>query len=591
MSLLGEIRRRKVFQVAAAYAVVAWLLIQVVGAVEEPLSLPGWLDTVVIVLLGVGFPVAVILAWAFELTPAGLVRDEGISSRPSSNRLGIEMVLGALLIIALGWIGYRELGPSDMAPRAADAAAATDIGNSVAVLPFQNLSLDPENAFFAEGIHEEVLNQLAKLSNLRVISRTSVVRFQDSDLSIPEIAGQLNVRTVLEGSVRYANKRVRIAAQLIDASTDEHLWSEIYERDMADIFAIQADIAMNIANALAAEFSPEEQANIEAVATDSTEAYELYLAALAAQRGSLERRLDLVDRALELDPEFAQAWAFKALQHLNQLLVTPESDVPAVRARAEQAAQRAITFDPGLAAAHEMLARAAAWRRDWSTAEREIRQAVAIDPDNVGYTLFLLAVGKIDEAGPHLERARASDPLNPNVTVFLAGQHLITGDTAVARAELDRGFELFGDANGNWGLGSIQLTLLELGEGGFDAFRALIRALPPAAARFSDLDDPDAVLEDLRELIATGGNFALLGVSAAVAAALGDYDLALAAEDRAISAVGTGTWDLWKPVFREMRREPGFNELVEKHGLVEYWREYGWPDLCRPLGDTDFECF
>lgn len=595
MSFWGELKRRKLVQVTAVYAVVAWLLVQIVATVETPLSLPDWFDTAVIVLLLVGFPITLIVSWAFNLTPEGLVKDESAGSAPPQNRRRIEYALIGLLAVAIAWIGYRELAPSRDASSSELASSETALPqqtNSVAVLPFQNLSLDPENAFFAAGIHEEVLNQLAKLSNLSVTSRTSVLRFENTNLPIPEIAAQLNVRNVLEGSVRYADQRVRIAAQLIDAETDEHLWSEIYEREMADIFAIQADIAVSIADSLAAEFSLEEQAELEVVPTDSIEAYELFLASVAEYRPlrpwDYERSLGLVEGALAIDPSFASAWAHKAELHLANTLTTPAGEVADLLSLAEQAAQRAVELDPGLDVARVALSRTASWVGDWRTAETQFRQVDLRGAHASRYAQFLITVGKAVEARPYVALAKANDPLNPINTVFSAGALSIGGETEAALAELERGAELFGDADGRWAAGLVGQIPDDLAEGRLDSWRSWVAENPDPP----DFDNPDALLQRARSNVEQGiGSFVGLTIDAYSAAWLGAPELALDAMDEAIAAVATASWNLWRPVLSEMRALPGFKEMVRRHGFVDYWREYGWPDLCRPLAGQDFECF
>ena len=202
MSFLGEIKRRKVFQVGAVYAVVAWLAIQVITSIETPLGLPDWVDTLVIVLLAIGLPITLVISWAFDVTPEGVVRDAGGDAPVKSGRRKIEYVLIGLLVIAVGWIGCSELGPSGQPARDL-------LPNSIAVLPFENLSPDPDNAYFAGGIHEEILNQLAKIRDLNVIARTSVLNpdFTNGSMSIPAIALALNVEIIMEGSVRYSGNR------------------------------------------------------------------------------------------------------------------------------------------------------------------------------------------------------------------------------------------------------------------------------------------------------------------------------------------------------------------------------------------------
>jgi TolB-like protein/thioredoxin-like negative regulator of GroEL len=316
------------------------------------------------------------------------------------------------LVLALGFVvvdNYVLDGPvqgvtvEEMAvpePVSPMQEARDVLQNSVAVLPFENLSLDPENAFFAAGIHEETLNQLVKLRHLSVISRTSVLRYQNSDLSIPEIAKELNVQTVLEGSVRYAGDRVRIAAQLIDAATDEHLWSEIYDRDFSDIFAIQSDIAMNIANALEAEFSLEEQASLENIPTDSPEAYALYLRAVSmpAGNGSTDSVraavLDLLNRAIAIDPTFALAYERIGRQMLvynEQIARGPVES----QALARENAEKALALDPNLGSAYVILARTHMLNKDAAGARRAFDRAMQLspnDPSVLGLTAFFDAL-------------------------------------------------------------------------------------------------------------------------------------------------------------------------------------------------------
>ncbi len=271
-SVWGEMKRRSVVKVAVAYTIVAWLLVQIIVSVEAPLSLPDWADTLVIVLLLIGFVVAIFLAWAYELTPEGVERTKPTESIPARPRRTLDIAIIALLALALGFVLLDNYVLSNR-----QAESGQFLRTSIAVLPFTNLSPDENDAYFAAGLHEEVLNQLAKLQDLSVVSRTSVLRYPDSGLSIPEIARELNVGTVMEGSVRYADDQVAITLQLIDALKDVHFWSETYAREFADIFAIQSDIAMDVANVLEAELSLEERADIARTPTDSTEAYKLYM--------------------------------------------------------------------------------------------------------------------------------------------------------------------------------------------------------------------------------------------------------------------------------------------------------------------------
>jgi TolB-like protein len=280
MSVWGELRRRNVFKVGAAYLVAAWLLAQLVGLVEEPLALPSWFDTAVLVFLAVGFPIALLLAWAYEVTPEGIKKTRHVPLEESIRGLTgqkLNYIVTGLLVLAVALLAVDSYvlrgraGPRDTENRAALQAAAEAtlappapardvLPSSIAVLQCDNFSTDPDNAFFAASLHEEMLNQLVKLRNLNVIARTSVLQYSGTERpSITQIANELRVASVMECSVAYGDDRIVISVQLINGDTGVHVWSERYNREFKDVFGIQADIAMNVANVLAVEFSAEEQ--------------------------------------------------------------------------------------------------------------------------------------------------------------------------------------------------------------------------------------------------------------------------------------------------------------------------------------------
>jgi TolB-like protein len=314
MSFWGELRRRNVVKVGVAYAVVAWLLIQVASVVLPTFAAPEWVAQSVTFLLILLLPVVLIIAWAFEITPEGIKKTAQVPLQESITHVTsqkLNYVVTTLLVLAVVFMAIdnyvldgsvRGPGRQSAAEQAAPATDGTGavgapasaqpsaaagssalvgqrprLPNSVAVLPFANMSPNADDSYFAAGIHEEILNYLAKLKSLNIIARTSMLQYADTPKTLQAIAEELNVETIMEGSVRYSANRVRVTTQLIDAATGVHLWSEAYERDFADIFAIQADIAMNVANALEAEFSEAEQQSIETAPTTSADAYALYL--------------------------------------------------------------------------------------------------------------------------------------------------------------------------------------------------------------------------------------------------------------------------------------------------------------------------
>jgi adenylate cyclase len=444
LSFWAEIKRRHVFQVAVAYVVVAWILLQVVDVVNEPLNLPDGFETVVIVLMAIGLPLALVLAWLFDLTSKGVVRTPPTDEPPAD---------------------APPAASEAPAPTTAPSAPSTPrepLRNSVAVLPLENLSPNPNDAYFAAGIHEEILNQLTKIKALSVIARTSVKKYQETDKSIAEIAEELGVGTIMEGSVRYAGARVRVAAQLIDAATAKHIWSEVYERDLADVFAIQADVATKIAAALEAELSAAERQSVEKLPTDSPEAYAAYLRALAiyqehghtvgALPGPRQTIQGHLDQAIELDPNFALAYVSRARRNASRLNQDPgvyedsESGRAELEALAIRDAEQALSIDPGVGAAHWILARIHQfnWRR--ADALAAYQRAVELSPNEpellADFAVFLTMNDRCKQSLELAAQALRLDPNNPQVHLWVSTSHRYCGDEAATRADLRRAVEL-----------------------------------------------------------------------------------------------------------------------------------------------------
>jgi TolB-like protein/Flp pilus assembly protein TadD len=495
MSFWGELRRRNVFKVGVAYLVAAWLLAQIVALIEEPLGLPEWFDTAVIVFLAVGFLVALLLAWAYELTPEGIKKTRQVPLEDSIAGLTgqkLNYIVTGLLVLAVAFLAlddYFEQGTAGGAVGGADAestvatapaAPARDVlANSVAVLQCDNFSTDENNAFFAASLHEEMLNQLVKLKNLSVIARTSVLQYSGADRpSITRIAEELRVGSVMECSVAYGEGRIVISVQLINGDTGVHIWSERYNREFKDVFGIQADIAMNVANELAVEFSTDEQQAIERAPTDSPEAYALYLQARSLEDLDNVEALALVDRALRFDAEFAEAHQLKARLLSVSLINTTGSNAIGAAERERQIelaryhADRAAELDPSLAwvagtvlnfntwrwsealAAFENAPVAAAPAPVWinsyvgahETAIGRARRAVELDPRNWN-AKFILGIalhyaGQSDEAAQVFREALALAPTVPVLRSWLAFIEIARGNPEAAAAELARAEEL-----------------------------------------------------------------------------------------------------------------------------------------------------
>jgi TolB-like protein/Tfp pilus assembly protein PilF len=455
-AFFSELKRRNVFKVAVAYGIVAWLVIQITGTVLPTFNAPQWINQVFTFFVLLGFPLALILAWAFELTPEGIKPTTAVSIEKSITRVTsrrIDFAIIALLGLALVYVVVDQYfleedtvvtsinesalpevsavtGQTEQsAPVPLVAAESERLPNSVAVLPFENLSPDPDDAYFAAGIHEEILNRLAKISDMSVISRTSMLNpdFTNGAMSIPEIAEDLNVEMIMEGSVRFANDQVRIAAQLIDARTDEHLWSEVYQRDLADVFKVQAEIATHIASALEAELTPEELSSIEKPLTDSPEAYGLYLKAMSvigdiAPFNPLEQSMEfhqLLDRAIALDPEFATAHAFKAYDYAFSLTRPwPLDEGPGIEELVELArihADTALALDPDLALAHAAYGLLYFLSKDIPRSEEAFERSLELDPN--GFDALSEYAFQKSLAGNHaeaIELAKRGIVVNPH---------------------------------------------------------------------------------------------------------------------------------------------------------------------------------
>src|SRR6516225_4840158 len=300
-----EVQRRKVYRVAAAYIVAAGFIIQIGSAVFPAWELPNWTFRLVVVLLLVGFPIALILAWAYDVTPQGIRATPTPSTPGSHRRRNVIMLIGIGVIISSA-AGFFLL------PR----VSARKIDKSIAVLPFQNLSDEKENAYFADGIQDDILTNLSKIGDLKVISRTSVNSYRDNAArNVREIGKALGVATLLEGSVRRIGNRVRVNVQLINADNDEHIWAEDYDRDLTDVFAIQTDLAQKIASALQAKLSPNEKERLDRRPTENSDAYLLYLQAhdYATQMDIFHqtslKAVPLFEQSIRLHPNFALAFA------------------------------------------------------------------------------------------------------------------------------------------------------------------------------------------------------------------------------------------------------------------------------------------
>src|SRR5213075_981742 len=310
-SFFAELKRRNVYKVAVAYAVVGWVIAQIATQIFPFLEIPNWIVRLVIILIAIGFPIALVIAWAFEATPEGIKRTEVADAMPGSAATGRKkhawiyvVVIAATISVTLFFLGRYTAGNKSVASASNELPA-----KSIAVLPFDNLSRDPDNAFFAEGVQDEILTRLAKVADLKVISRTSTQHFKSAPEDLRDVAKKLGVMNILEGSVQKAADQVRVNVQLINAMTDAHLWAETYDRKLTDIFAVESDIAKTIAETLQAKITGSEKNSIAKAPTTNPEAYELYLKGRffwnKRTGGDLHKAIGYFEQAIAMDPNYA----------------------------------------------------------------------------------------------------------------------------------------------------------------------------------------------------------------------------------------------------------------------------------------------
>ena len=464
MSLFAELKRRNVFRVGIAYLVAAWLLLQLTDVLTELLELGPEVGKIVIVLLIVGFVPALIFAWAFEMTPDGVKREKDVdrsqSVTPQTGRT-LDRAIIAMLVLVAAYFIYEARFMQRSEPAAqSEAAAVTPTAPSespatapaepvsaptasrerasIVVLPFVNMSADPEQEYFSDGLSEEILNALAGIENLRVISRTSAFAFKGKDLGIPEIARQLDVSHVLEGSVRTAGDSVRITAQLIEVDSDSHLWSEAYSRKLENIFEIQEEISRAIAGQLQVRLAGDAA---PARPTENLAAYQLYLRGRALYQGrgveQLHSAVRLLQQALELDPGFAAAEANLAAAAMVLSYNLDEGFIE-YRELSAAAAERALALDPDNGLARAVNGLMASSRLDFELAISELDRAIALNPNESNSLLWkgivLSGLGYIDEALAALERAEAVDPVFVNLLNWMSVLYYQKGDHERGRA-------------------------------------------------------------------------------------------------------------------------------------------------------------
>jgi len=447
MNFFSELKRRNVYKVAVAYIVGGWALSQGIAQVFPVFDIPNWVIRLIVLLIIIGLPIALVLAWSFEITPQGIKRTEDVdpvaaAQQPKKRTWIVVITIGALVSIGLFLLGRYSAGNKTASP-------AGISNKSIAVLPFDNLSRDPDNAYFAEGVQDEILTRLAKVADLKVISRTSTSHFKSAPEDLPAIAKQLGVAHILEGSVQKANDQVRVNVQLINALTDAHLWAETYDRKLTDIFAVESEIAKTIAETLQARLTGSEKSSIAKTPTVNPEAYELYLKGRffwnKRTGDDLRKSIEYLKQAIAKDPGYALAYA--ALADSYGLLrfyggASPdESIVPAAAA-----AKKALELDDSLAEAHASLGLIATEELQIERAVSELERAVKLNPNYAtGHHWLGLACGargQFDRWVKEVTRALELDPLSMIINADLSIGYLYARRYDEAEAQARKTLEI-----------------------------------------------------------------------------------------------------------------------------------------------------
>jgi TolB-like protein/DNA-binding winged helix-turn-helix (wHTH) protein/Tfp pilus assembly protein PilF len=553
----------------------------------------------------------------YRLVPEVKVQSAQTSSRSSRRGLSSRFLVSlAVLALALGYIAFDKfvLEPvedeqlAQSARQEGHTAAQTESHDdkSIAVLPFDNRSNREEDQFFTDGMHDDLLATIAKIGSMKVISRTSVMGYRDTVKTIPQIAQELGVANILEGGIQRSGNQVRINVQLIDAVTDEHLWAEIYDRELTaeNLFVVQSEITKKIADALQAEFSTDEQRRIDARPTDNLQAYELYLRGryLWQRRGdqNIRHAITLFEQATELDPQFARAWSSLGATHFT-LPVYSDALMSEHYPLAVSAAQKALAQDDSLAEAYATLGGLADMDGKWAEAETLFLLAIANEPmdstSHLWYGEHLFKLGRLDDA---LEEARIAyqlDPLHPGTNAFLGWIYLYLNDTsntlkyAAAAWDLGHGSGLYFQAWINLRIGEFDRAIgfaEQLDERTVDEPDNL--QTPLTLKLFIEAKIDAAKTPLFLEMLAEHETIDFRGDLLTGYVSFNRIDEAYRVATMALDLDGfhrnNFVWHFWRSDMAPFRQDPRFAALVTELGMVDYWREYDWPDVCQPAGDS-----
>jgi adenylate cyclase len=591
-NFFSELKRRKVFKVGAAYLIVAWLAVQAASIGFPAFDAPPWALRIFILIALLGFPITVVMAWVFDITPEGVKLDVG-----ASGGKGLFAVAALLIVLALGWYFYGQ--PSFRKGDVATPSIADP--NSIAVLPFANISGKADQDYFSDGMTEELLNVLAKVPQLKVVARTSVFEFKGKGGDVREIGRKLGVSNIVEGSVRRDREQVRVTAQLVRVADGFHIWSETYDRKLEGVFALQDEIAKRIGAALKLSlgFSPP----VAARAPIDPEAYDEYLKgrALLRQRRDLPSAIAHLKAAVAKAPEFAAAWSSLSLTYevsfwyTERMTAAFQADLLAGESAA---AERAAALESDAATTEHALGNVARAQFHYADAERHYLRAMQIDPGypdvRRDYAELLYEVGRLEDS---LVAARQLVKLDP---YFVVGWVRLR-DAAAAldrREEVEEAVRQMRAINPDIVTGKLGLLQYAVAYRRADEARTALAEIETRWPRDAELQ---------RQLLPWALGEAGIDVhslGAAIADSPGNdasgyfvarqdvdgYNNDIESRGAVLQAYYFANLYSSRPAGHAMLRDPRVKAMVARFGLPAYWREKGWPAGCRPLGETDFEC-
>ncbi|MFC1777589.1 hypothetical protein ACFL3I_09645 [Pseudomonadota bacterium] len=599
MKFLGELKRRNVFRIGMAYIVAGWVLIQIGYIIAQNYAAPAWVMGVFITLLIAGLPIALYFSWSFAITTDGIRKESDLErvdflTRTTGHKL--DYITMALLAVVVGMVALERYMPL---PDRSELTSETALPvtepepepvieeNSIAVLPFTNMSADANQEYFSDGLSEELLNVLTQVEGLNVASRTSSFAYKNDSRNIRQIARTLRVANILEGSVRKVGDRLRITAQLIDTSNDRHLWSDSYDRDMDDIFQIQDEIANAIVSALTTELGVGLQAVVVDTVTSNLDAYDLYLKAreLFIARENLPTSWQLLEQATSMDPQFARAWeALAAVRFVATSWLSGDGIDHSSLALA--AAHRALEIDPGLSMAYAVIGMEHETTGEgFAGAIENLDIAIKNDPKNATAWLWrgitLKDMGYIEQARINFEQC-----LNVDAGYLICSQYLASSLLAAGKIEAAiRQFESTFAYNFHSTDESFVSYYVRTGQRNM-AFLVAALALRKQFAPVRDWIE--AIENPLEDHTARVERFNQWGAAYNIDVCdMNEVAVALRQDQCLPTLANAGL--IWHPDAAYYRKTSSFKDFVNTH-LMEYWQQNGFPSQCRALDGGDFEC-